>query len=120
MARWVFVGSLPASHAITASTANSGNVCSHARIASANPCDIKNCAASAPHAMTNAEKRMEGNVQIAEKAVDDFSIIAPHSNEDDLQPAECVVQARASRHRRARGRDRDRRTESDRGCDREW
>src|SRR5437764_8778984 len=98
MARCVFVGSLPACHAITASTANSGSVCSHARIASASPCEIRNCAASAPQAMTNAEKRMQGNVQIAESVEDDFSIIAAHSNEDDLEPSERAVQARAPRH----------------------
>src|SRR3954451_20421980 len=97
MARCVLVGSLPACHAITASTANSGSVCSHARIASASPCEIRNCAASAPHAMTNAEKRMLGNVQRAERTDEDFSIIAAHSNEDDLQPSEPAVQARPAR-----------------------
>src|SRR5947207_3073941 len=60
---------------MTASTANSGIVCSHARIASANPCDMRNCAASAAQAITNAEKRMLGNVQRAERTDCDFVII---------------------------------------------
>src|SRR5437899_2890065 len=68
MARWVRVGSLPASHAITASTANSGSVCSHASRASATPCEMRNCAASAPQATRNAESRMLGNVHKADAA----------------------------------------------------
>src|SRR5260370_15465052 len=68
IARCVRDGSLPALHAMTASTANSGSVCSHARIASASPCDMRNCAASAPQAMTNEEMRMLGNVQSADQA----------------------------------------------------
>src|SRR5436305_418080 len=75
MARCVCDGSLPAFQAMTASTANSGRVCSQARMARARPCEIRNCAASAPQAMTNAERRMEGKVQIADNA-DVFSIIA--------------------------------------------
>src|SRR5712691_9684609 len=74
MARCVFVGSFPACHAITASTANSGSVCSHARIASARPWEIRNCAASAPQAMTKAEKRILGNVQSADQE-EGFGII---------------------------------------------
>src|SRR5689334_88298 len=50
-------------HASTASTANSGSVCSHARMASANPCATKNCADSAAHAMSMAATRIEGAVQ---------------------------------------------------------
>src|SRR5450759_1000133 len=65
IARWTFAGSLPACHAITASTANSGRVWSQARIASARPCETRNCAASAPHATRNAENRIDGNVQSA-------------------------------------------------------
>ena len=72
--RCVFDGSFPACQAITASTANSGMVCSHAKIASASPCEIKNCAASAPHAMMNDERRMLGKVQ-SEDHADVFSII---------------------------------------------
>src|SRR5258708_4567666 len=68
MARWVRLGSLPASHAITASTANSGVVCSHASTASATPCEMRNCAASAPQATRNAESRMLGNVHRADAA----------------------------------------------------
>src|SRR5438105_10643422 len=97
MARWARSGSRPASHAITASTANSGRVCIHARIASANPCEIRNCAASAPQAMTNAEKRMHGNVHTAESAEDDLSIIGRHSNEEHHQQAQRDLQARARR-----------------------
>src|SRR6476646_3233170 len=47
-------------HASTASTANSGSVCSHAKIASANPCAMKNCADSAAQAMAIAETRIAG------------------------------------------------------------
>src|SRR5436305_186972 len=75
MARCVFAGSFPAPQAITASTANSGMVCSQARMASASPCDIRNCAASAAQAMTNEEKRMLGNVQSQERGVEPFGII---------------------------------------------
>src|SRR5215467_3259864 len=64
-ARW---GSLPASQAITASTANSGRVCSQARIARASPWDIRNCAASAPHATRKAESSMLGKVHSADSA----------------------------------------------------
>src|SRR4051795_9360160 len=102
MARCVLVGSLPACHAITASTANSGSVCSHARIASASPCEIRNCAASAPQAMMNAERRMAGNVQSADHAFTaaapvaliNFSIIAEPSliDADAHQPPQSVVQ----------------------------
>ena len=56
-------GSLPAFHAITASTANSGIVWIRARIARARPCDIRNSAASAPQATTNAAPIIAGNVQ---------------------------------------------------------
>src|SRR5437773_675933 len=68
MARWARAGSLPASQAITASTANSGSVCSHASRASARPWEIRNCAASAPQATRNAETRMLGKVQSADSA----------------------------------------------------
>src|SRR5215469_11421724 len=47
-------------YASTASTANSGSVCSHARIASANPCAMKNCDDSAAQAIISAEIRMAG------------------------------------------------------------
>src|SRR5436309_2068741 len=50
IARCARSGSRPASQAITASTANSGSVCNQARMASAAPWEIRNCAASAPHA----------------------------------------------------------------------
>src|SRR5947209_4226135 len=75
MAKCVLAGSFPASQAMTASTANSGSVCSHARIASASPCDIRNCAASAAQAITNDEKRMLGKVQSAERGELPFGII---------------------------------------------
>src|SRR2546421_2752958 len=75
MARWVLLGSLPACQAMTASTANSGIVCSQARMASASPCDIRNCAASAAQAMTKEEKRMLGKVQRAERGEFAFGII---------------------------------------------
>src|SRR5437667_58629 len=39
--------SFPAFHAITASTANSGSVCTSARTASASPCETRNSAAAA-------------------------------------------------------------------------
>src|SRR5439155_54200 len=68
IARWARVGSRPASQAITASTANSGRVCSHARIARARPWEMRNCAASAPHATRNADARMLGNVHSADSA----------------------------------------------------
>src|SRR6266511_4371483 len=68
MARCARSGSFPASHAITASTANSGSVCSHARIARARPWEIRNCAASAPQATRNAESRMLGKVHSAASA----------------------------------------------------
>ena len=61
---------------MTASTANSGSVCSHARIASAKPCAIRNCAASAAHAMMNADRRMLGNVQIADHAAAEAAVVA--------------------------------------------
>src|ERR1041385_9442511 len=69
MARCARAGSLPASHAITASTANSGSVWSQARIASANPCEMRNCAASAPQATRNADSSMLGKVHSAASAV---------------------------------------------------
>src|SRR5262249_47312456 len=49
--------------ASTASTANSGSVCSHARMASANPCPMKNCADSAAQAMSSAATRIAGAAQ---------------------------------------------------------
>src|SRR3954454_25215804 len=124
MARCVCVGSLPACHAMTASTANSGSVCNHARIASASPCAIRNCAASAAQAMTNAERRMLGKVQIADQAAAEaavvalmsFSIIAPPGAriliDEDQQPAEPLVQTYPRRNPRTRRRNRDRRTEA--------
>src|SRR5216684_2877468 len=94
---------------MTASTANSGSVCSHARIANANPCDMRNCAASAAQAMTKAERRMLGKVQIADHAAAEaavvalmsFSIIAPPGAriliDEDQQPAEPLVQTHPRR-----------------------
>src|SRR6478752_3834980 len=58
----------PASHAITASTANSGSVCTQARIASASPCEMKNCAASAAQATRKALASMLGKVHSADHA----------------------------------------------------
>src|SRR5438128_2209610 len=55
IARCARSGSRPASQAITASTANSGSVCNQARMASAAPWEIRNCAASAPHATRNGD-----------------------------------------------------------------
>src|ERR1041385_9524307 len=102
MARCVFVGSFPACQAMTASTANSGSVCSHARIANARPCDIRNCAASAAQAMMKDEKRMLGKVQSAERGELPFGIIdARFYDEDDFQPSQRAVQARARRRARA-------------------
>src|SRR6185295_5891499 len=75
MARCDCDGSLPAFQAMTASTANSGSVCSQARIASASPCAMRNCAASAPQAITNAESRMLGKVHSADQA-DVFAAVA--------------------------------------------
>src|SRR5436305_4175618 len=75
MTRCVWLGSLPACQAMTASTANSGNVCSHARIASANPCAIRNCAASAAQAMMNDESRMAGKVQSADHAAAETAVV---------------------------------------------
>src|SRR5205809_1488306 len=49
-------------HASTASTANSGSVCSHARIASATPCAMKNRADSAAHAISMDAARIDGAV----------------------------------------------------------
>src|SRR5512141_2277140 len=60
-------GFLPAFHAITASTANSGSVWTSARTASARPWEIRNSAASAPHATRNADAIIAGNVQSAER-----------------------------------------------------
>src|SRR5438477_270304 len=48
--------------ASTASTANSGSVCSHARMASATPCATKNCADSAAQAMSMEAARIDGAV----------------------------------------------------------
>src|SRR5215471_9383905 len=48
---------------MTASTANSGNVCIQARMANANPWAIKNWADSAAHAIIKAETRIAGAVQ---------------------------------------------------------
>src|SRR5215813_1483214 len=53
---------------MTASTANSGSVWSHARIASASPCETRNWAASAAHAIMTAEPRTVGKVHKAEAA----------------------------------------------------
>ena len=50
-------------HARTASTANSGRVCSSASTARAIPCARKNCAASAPHAIIRLATRMPGPAQ---------------------------------------------------------
>src|SRR6185312_1261640 len=61
-------GSCPACHAITASTANSGRVWIHARMASARPCAMRNCAASAAHATRNALASMLGKVHSADHA----------------------------------------------------
>src|SRR5690242_13259221 len=49
--------------ASTASTANSGSVCSHARIARATPCAMKNCADSAAQAISIEAARIDGAVQ---------------------------------------------------------
>src|SRR3989441_2361704 len=68
IARCARSGSRPASQAITASTANSGSVCNQARMASAAPWEIRNCAASAPHATRNADARMLGKVHSADRA----------------------------------------------------
>src|SRR5438445_13296364 len=68
IARWARSGSRPASHAITASTANSGSVCSQASIARARPWEIRNWAASAPQATRKADVRMAGNVHRAHSA----------------------------------------------------
>src|SRR6266496_4097363 len=54
--------------AMSASTANSGRVWSQAKRARARPWLMKNCAASAPQAITKAEKRTDGKVQSAEAA----------------------------------------------------
>src|SRR5436305_6114978 len=103
MTRCVWLGSFPACQAMTASTANSGSVCSHARMASANPCDIRNCAASAAQAMMNEEKRMLGKVQSAESGEFPFGIIGGRFyDEDHQQPSQRAVQARARRRPRAR------------------
>src|SRR5437870_6885313 len=115
MARCVCDGSLPAFQAMTASTANSGRVCSQARMAKARPCEMRNCAASAPQAMTNAEKRMLGKVQSADHA-DVFSIIGLAAkrdivDEEHRQPAQPLVQTRARGDPRPRGRDRAGRAE---------
>src|SRR5579872_1000409 len=48
--------------ASTASTANSGSVCSQARMANAKPWATKNCADSAAQAMSMAASRIEGAV----------------------------------------------------------
>src|SRR5207245_1531544 len=49
--------------AMTASTANSGSACSHARIASAIPCDTRNWAHSAPQEIRKAETTTAENGQ---------------------------------------------------------
>ena len=69
--------------AMSASTANSGSVCSHARIASDRPWLMKNWAASAPQAMTKAESRIDGKVQSAAAA--------------DPSPAPMLAAAQAAR-----------------------
>src|SRR5690349_6447780 len=68
IARCARCGSRPASHAITASTANSGSVCSQARIARARPWEMRNCAASAPQVTRKADPSMLGKVHNAESA----------------------------------------------------
>src|SRR6266581_2043064 len=83
MARWARSGSRPASQAMTASTANSGRVCSHARMASARPWEMRNCAASAPQATRNADRSMLGNVQSAASAA----------------PPPCIAEASSFRNR---------------------
>src|SRR3954454_13349540 len=55
-------------HANTASTANSGSVCSHARIASATPCAMKYCADSAAHAISIADTRIAGALHNSDAA----------------------------------------------------
>ncbi len=121
MTRWDWEGSLPALQAMTASTANSGSVCSQARMARASPWEMRNCAASAPQAMTNADRRMLGNVQSAERT-EDFAIIgAPergHIVFDDHKRPESVVPTSPRGHPRSHGRDRDRRSKGGGGCHR--
>src|SRR5258708_32264714 len=115
MTRCVCEGSLPAFQAMTASTANSGSVCSHARMARARPWETRNCAASAPQAIKNDESRMLGKVQSAERT-ELFAIIgAPAGGRiviDDHKPPEPTVSTRARAQPRARRGDRDTRTES--------
>src|SRR5213592_1004171 len=48
---------------MTASTANSGSACSHARIASAIPCDTRNWAHSAPQEIRKADTTTAGKGQ---------------------------------------------------------
>src|SRR6266853_2275594 len=62
------LGVCGAFQAMTASTANSGSVWSQARMARARPCEIRNWAASAPHAIRSAARTIDGNVQSAEEA----------------------------------------------------
>src|SRR5436305_3731290 len=64
----------------TASTANSGRVCIHARIASAKPCATKNCADSAPHVINNEAPRIAGVVQRAAFGLDWCSGTANNNN----------------------------------------
>ncbi len=78
-------GFFPAFQAITASTANSGIVWMSARMARASPWEIRNSAASAPHATTNAAPIIAGKVHSADQAeaggdaseTDTSSLLAP-------------------------------------------
>src|SRR2546426_4247322 len=92
-------GSWPASQAITASTANSGSVCSHASRASARPWEIRNCAASAPWATRTAETRMLGKINRAESAEAPAwdtaaSTFSSRTEEPNLAMPRCVVTRR--------------------------
>src|SRR5437762_12795733 len=99
MARWARAGSLPASQAITASTANSGSVCSHASRPSARPWEIRTGAASAPQATRNAETRMLGKAHRAESAEAPAwhtaaSTFSSRTEEPNLAMPRCVVTRR--------------------------
>src|SRR2546428_11473166 len=76
---------------MSASTANSGRVWSQARRARAKPWLMKNWAASAPQAITKAEKRTDGKVQIAEAAP-----AAPPAAAAPAAPAAAAPQATRS------------------------
>src|ERR1700681_1656314 len=89
IARWTMAGFFPAFQAITASTANSGIVWMRARTARASPWDIRNSAASAPHATTKAAPIIAGKVQ--NDAQEEDAAACPAADANALRPRASLI-----------------------------